>query len=188
MPPSPIWHSPSRRWPGRPANYPRRAMDTIAPNPWLATAIAVGTGALVYVILAWTGARFADGIGKRTPGSAARVATLWRTVRRLELVVIDGYVWLAKDQPGLGAHLYERFGGRYPVAGVANGAFRNNDCAIAVTRGGSTRPLYVTAAGIDAGVVAEGVARMAGPHRMPTILKRVPGQMRTSYSHGFMAT
>jgi small conductance mechanosensitive channel len=63
-------------------------MDTIAPNPWLATAIAVGTGALVYVILAWTGARFADGIGKRTPGSAARVATLWRTVRRLELVVI----------------------------------------------------------------------------------------------------
>jgi deoxyribonuclease V len=102
------------------------------------------------------------------------------TVADVQLVVIDGYVWLAKDKPGLGAHLYERLGGRCPVAGVAKGAFRNNESAIAVTRSGSARPLYITAVGIDAGVVAEGVARMAGEHRMPTILKLVDRLARDS--------
>ena len=91
----------------------------------------------------------------------------------VDLVVIDGYVWLAKDKPGLGARLFESLAGRCPVVGVAKGAFHNNDCAIPVMRGESTRPLYVTAAGIDADVAAEGVARMAGLHRMPVILKRV---------------
>jgi len=95
------------------------------------------------------------------------------TVTDVELIVIDGYVWLAKDRPGLGAHVYERLAGRCPVVGVAKSAFQNNDCAISVTRGASIRPLYVTAVGIDAVVAAEGVIRMAGQHRIPTILKRV---------------
>lgn len=91
----------------------------------------------------------------------------------VELLVVDGYVWLAQDRPGLGAHVYERLGGQFPVVGVAKSAFHDNDCAMAVMRGESTRPLYVTAVGIDARVAAEGVARMAGHHRMPTILQRV---------------
>jgi len=91
----------------------------------------------------------------------------------IKLIVIDGYVWLAKDKPGLGVHVYENLAGRFPVVGVAKGAFHNNDCAIPVTRGASTRPLYITAIGIDASLAAEGVARMAGLHRLPVILKRV---------------
>jgi small conductance mechanosensitive channel len=63
-------------------------MDGIAPNPWLATAIAVGSGVVVYLILAAAGGRFVDRVGRRSPDSAARVATLWSTVRRLALVVI----------------------------------------------------------------------------------------------------
>jgi deoxyribonuclease V len=49
-----------------------------------------------------------------------------------------------------------------------------------VMRGGSTRPLCVTAVGIDAGLAAAGVARMAGHHRTPTILKRVDRLARDS--------
>ncbi len=63
-------------------------MEEIAPNPWLATGIAVGSGVVLYLILAGAGARFADRIGRQAPDSAARVATLWATVRRLVLVVI----------------------------------------------------------------------------------------------------
>jgi deoxyribonuclease V len=98
----------------------------------------------------------------------------------VQLVLIDGYVWLAKDRPGLGVHIYESLGRRCPVAGIAKGAFRNNDCAIPVVRGGSTRPLYVTAVGIDVDAVAAGIARMAGQHRIPTILKRVDRLARDS--------
>jgi small conductance mechanosensitive channel len=63
-------------------------MDAIAPNPWLATAIAVGSGVVIYLILAAVGARFVDRVGRRTPDSGPRLATLWSTVRRLVLVVI----------------------------------------------------------------------------------------------------
>ena len=63
-------------------------MDVTAANPWLVTAIVVGSGGVLYVILAAVGARFVDRIEKRTPGSYARVATLWVMVRRLILIVI----------------------------------------------------------------------------------------------------
>lgn len=91
----------------------------------------------------------------------------------VELIVVDGYVWLAKDRPGLGAHVYENLVHQIPVVGVAKGPFHNNDIAIPVMRGGSTRPLYVTSVGIDVGLAAGCIARMAGQHRMPTILRRV---------------
>ena len=94
-------------------------------------------------------------------------------VTEVALIVVDGYVWLAKDRPGLGAHVYEHLGGRIPVVGVAKNAFHNNDCAVPIVRGDSNRPLYVTAVGIDLDLAVESVARMAGPHRVPTILRRV---------------
>ncbi len=51
------------------------------------------------------------------------------TVRDVELVVVDGYVWLARARPGLGARLHEALGARVPVVGVAKTAFRGNDAA-----------------------------------------------------------
>ena len=91
----------------------------------------------------------------------------------VETIVIDGYVWLGKDKPGLGAHLHETLDRRCAIIGVAKKAFRDNDRAIPVVRGTGTRPLYVTAIGVDADLAAEDVTRMAGPHRIPAILKRV---------------
>jgi deoxyribonuclease V len=91
-------------------------------------------------------------------------------------VVVDGYVWLATGRPGLGAHLHAAMAagaGAVPVVGVAKTAFRDNDRAIAVLRGQSGRPLYVTAIGCDEAEAARDVASMHGAHRLPTLLARV---------------
>lgn len=89
-------------------------------------------------------------------------------------VVIDGYVWLAagRTRPGLGAYLHEALGGEVPVVGVAKNPFAGAD-AIDVVRGGSARPLYVTAEGVPAADVAAHVVSMHGAHRIPTLLQRV---------------
>jgi len=63
-------------------------MDATAASPWLVTAIVVGSGMVLYLILAGMGARFVDRVEQRTPGSAARVLTLWVMVRRVTLIVI----------------------------------------------------------------------------------------------------
>ena len=92
----------------------------------------------------------------------------------LEVVLVDGYVWLdAAGRKGLGAHLHEALDGRVPVIGVAKTAFKGSDFAVAVTRGASAKPLYVTAAGLDARVAAEKVRALHGSFRLPTLLQRV---------------
>lgn len=63
-------------------------MDEVGSNPWLATAIVVGGGIVLYLIVIGLGARFVERVGERTPGSAARVATLWVMVRRVTIVAI----------------------------------------------------------------------------------------------------
>lgn len=100
---------------------------------------------------------------------------LWNHVRtRIEAVIIDGYVWLGpENSPGLGAHLHRALGKEAAVIGVAKTPFKGAPNAQRVLRGTSRRPLYVTAAGIDPHVAAKNIERMHGPHRIPTILKRV---------------
>ncbi len=99
----------------------------------------------------------------------------------LTLVVVDGYALLdAHGRPGLGAHLHRALQERIPVVGVAKNFFHQS-AAIEVHRGGSTRPLYVTAVGIDPQAAAAGVAQMHGPHRHPTMLKRVDRLCRDAF-------
>jgi deoxyribonuclease V len=90
----------------------------------------------------------------------------------VEGVVIDGHVWLQEGQPGLGARLHEALGTRKAVIGVAKAAFAGGS-AVPVLRGDSRRPLFVTAAGMNAHGAAELVRGMHGPHRVPTLLRRV---------------
>ncbi|GAA1753641.1 endonuclease V [Luedemannella helvata] len=95
----------------------------------------------------------------------------------LELLVVDGYVDLDPDgRPGLGAHVRAALG--VPVIGVAKTAFRTATHAAAVRRGSSTRPLYITAAGLPVAEAATLVERMAGPHRLPDALRRVDALAR----------
>lgn len=99
----------------------------------------------------------------------------------LQGILVDGYVWLKDEQtPGLGAHLFKALEHRIPIIGVAKTRFQSSMVARAVKRGDSDRPLYVTAAGIDAGQAASCIASMHGAYRLPTLLKRVDHLCRNS--------
>ena len=88
----------------------------------------------------------------------------------LALIVIDGYVDLDPDgRPGLGQHVHAEFG--VPVIGVAKTLFKTATHAAQVRRGRSSRPLYVTAAGIPIVDAARVVGEMAGLYRLPDALK-----------------
>lgn len=90
----------------------------------------------------------------------------------VDLVVVDGHVWLQVERPGLGHHLWEALGRRVPVIGVAKRAFHQG-AALPVRRGNSESPLHVSAVGVDAAQAAADIARMHGAYRLPTLLKRV---------------
>lgn len=129
----------------------------------------------------WT--RRVDEVEPYLPGEFFRrelpclLAVLEQVLRvngQLSVVVIDGYVTLdAAGTPGLGAHLHAALGEVVPVVGVAKTAFRGSPHAVAVCRGSSRSALYVTAAGMEPEAAARAVQAMAGPHRLPTLLKRV---------------
>jgi len=85
-------------------------------------------------------------------------------------LVVDGYVWLEDERAGLGGHLFERLGREHPVVGVAKSEYAGAP-AQRVVRGRSSRPLFVTAAGVDPAQAAESVRVMHGEFRIPTLLK-----------------
>jgi len=91
-----------------------------------------------------------------------------------ELIIVDGYVHLgAERRAGLGQHLYAALDGSVPVIGVAKKAFAGTPATTELYRGGSARPLYVTAVGLDGETAKGWIAAMHGNHRLPTLLKRV---------------
>lgn len=97
------------------------------------------------------------------------------------LVLVDGYVDLGPDRPGLGRYVHEACG--LPVIGVAKSRFRAAT-PVEVLRGGSARPLFVTTAGLPQNEAAAALAAMHGPHRMPTLLRRVDQLARGHVSPG----
>lgn len=90
---------------------------------------------------------------------------------RLKTIVVDGYVWLGQDRPGLGHFLYRSLDRKIPVIGVAKNSFHGNDGAIRVLRGKSVKPLWVTCAGMDLEQAARLVEGMHGEFRLPTLVK-----------------
>jgi len=89
-----------------------------------------------------------------------------------DVVIVDSFVDLGPERPGLGRYLFDDLGGMTPVVGVAKTGFRNAQPA-EVHRGRSKKPLFVTAAGMPLGDAVRGVLAMHGEHRVPTLLKRV---------------
>src|SRR5262249_26999082 len=77
----------------------------------------------------------------------------------LTAVIVDAYVRLGVDQPGLGQHLHDAIG--VPVIGVAKTIYVGAH-ATPVIRGTSTRPLYVTAIGLPIADAARDLAAMHG--------------------------
>jgi deoxyribonuclease V len=91
----------------------------------------------------------------------------------VDVIVIDGYVWLEKARPGLGAHLYRALGERTVVVGIAKKRYAAATTAIPIRRGSSQSELFVTAAGMESQEAASHVLHMHGPHRIPTLVKEV---------------
>lgn len=93
--------------------------------------------------------------------------------------VIDGYCHLSRDfVPGLGAYLYDALPHPAVIVGVAKNRYRDTNHAVEVFRGDSTRPLFVTAIGIDYDVAGRHVRSMAGQFRIPKMLKAVDSLAR----------
>ena len=91
----------------------------------------------------------------------------------IDVIVIDGYVWLEGGRPGLGGHLFASLGCCIPVIGVAKTRYRNDTWSMPVLRGASRQALFVTSAGIAVTEAAHSIRRMHGDHRIPTILALV---------------
>lgn len=91
---------------------------------------------------------------------------------RPETIFVDGHVYLdGRSLPGLGYRLYEALGGRVKVIGAAKKRFKETPPECAVYRGGAQRPLYVSAAGLPLEEAKAAVQAMAGPYRIPFLLK-----------------
>lgn len=131
----------------------------------------------------WTVTATVPYVAKYEPGAfykrelPALLAILEEIPTRPTLVLVDAYVDLGPNRPGLGRRLYEAIG--VPVVGVAKTVFVGAK-AIEVHRGHSRRALYVTAAGVDAREAAEAIARMHGSARMPTLMKLADRLARSS--------
>ena len=97
---------------------------------------------------------------------------------QLDCVVIDGYVWLGDQQPGLGEHLFRALEGGVPVIGVAKNSFAGNEVAVPLFRGTSRSPLFITASGLPIELAVASIAGMRGAFRIPTLLKCVDALCR----------
>lgn len=88
----------------------------------------------------------------------------------LNTIVVDGYIDLGKERPGLGRYLYKTLD-NITVVGVAKNAFAGAT-AESIYRGKSKQALWVsnTSSTID---YCACIANMHGEYRFPTLLKLV---------------
>jgi deoxyribonuclease V len=151
------------------------AVDVHYLDDGVARAAAVAAHERGFSRVAWTRAAVVPGGAPYVPGEFyLRELPPLRAVvpvcGELSLIVVDGYVDLDPGgRPGLGAHVHAEFG--VSVIGVAKTAFRDASHAARVFRGRSSRPLYVTAAGMAVAEAATVVSGMAGQFRIPDALK-----------------
>lgn len=90
----------------------------------------------------------------------------------LQLIIIDANVWLSDEKMGLGGILYESLQKSTPVIGVSKTRYTGEtEKVVPVYRGDSQNPLYVSAIGIDTADAVQLIKDMAGPYRIPTLIK-----------------
>lgn len=97
-----------------------------------------------------------------------------------DCIIVDGFVVLDDTgKRGLGGYLFDHLNQEIPVIGVAKRDFFGLEkLKRPVLRGGSSRPLYVTASGMDLDEAAAKVASMHGEFRFPTLLKLLDQKSR----------
>ncbi len=102
-------------------------------------------------------------------------------IEPLELIIIDANVWLSDEKMGLGGILYESLQNNTPVIGVCKTKYTGETSKIVpVYRGDSQNLLYVSAIGINTGKAVKLIKDMAGPYRIPTLIKLADTVCRNS--------
>jgi deoxyribonuclease V len=92
--------------------------------------------------------------------------------RQYQIVIIDGYVFLKEPVCfGLGGHLARAIGYETIIIGVAKNYLRMAERFVAVKRGKSSRPLYVSALNMETEAAGLVIKEMHGDNRIPCILK-----------------
>lgn len=90
-----------------------------------------------------------------------------------EAMIVDGFVFLDdKNTHGLGGRLYDALRGKVPVIGVAKSHFATvHQNERELRRGNTTKPLYISAIGMDLDRATQNIRMMAGGNRIPYLLK-----------------
>jgi len=121
-----------------------------------------------------------EGVEDYTPGEFYKrelpcILSLLQKIdtRQVEAIIVDGYVFLDDEaKPGLGSRLYTALNAEIPVIGVAKTNFKTlNKHKFPLRRGTSGDPIFISAVGTDPVSATEKIRTMAGPHRIPTLLK-----------------
>jgi deoxyinosine 3'endonuclease (endonuclease V) len=96
-------------------------------------------------------------------------------IKKGDIIIVDGYVTLnSENKKGLGSYLYEELNQQYPVIGVAKNEFsEKDDNRIAILRGSSQKPLFITSKGIDIELASSYIRDMKGNFRFPDLLKKL---------------
>jgi len=90
----------------------------------------------------------------------------------ISLIIIDGYVDLKPEHPGLGAYLDDALLSQIPIIGVAKSYYQGTS-ASSILRGKSKTPLYISSRGISNEDAADFIRQLPGPYRIPNFLKAV---------------
>ncbi len=108
------------------------------------------------------------------------MSVLHLTNHEFEVIIIDGYVHLKPGAgKGLGLHLCESLPYSPAVIGVAKSPLRVADRFVAIHRGRSRKPLYVSAVGCTVDHATRSILGMHGPYRIPALLKLADRHART---------
>lgn len=101
-------------------------------------------------------------------------------LREIRLIIVDGFVVLDDNHKlGLGGYLFESLGREIPVIGVAkNDFFSLNKNKRLLFRGKSSKPLYITALGIELDSACEKIKIMNGNFRIPALLKTLDAKTK----------
>jgi deoxyribonuclease V len=158
------------------------AVDVHYPDAGGARAALVLSADPLFATIAAERVAWLDSVQPYQPGSfyareLPAIAAVLDGVPRPRLLIVDGYCDLdPTGRPGLGSHVRREFD--TPVIGVAKTAFHTATQAVEVRRGAATKPLYVTAAGVDIDEAVRLVTAMSGPYRLPDALRRVDALAR----------
>lgn len=91
----------------------------------------------------------------------------------VDVLVIDGFVYLDCGKPGLGKHLYDNLTDKKPIIGIAKNPYQKIADCHQVFRGQSKKPLYITTINHSLEDAKQWLQDLQGKHRLPDVLTQV---------------